>query len=38
MGVNILGFGLIGSVLIGGGIWLLVDKLGGRVARRGKRS
>ena len=34
----ILGFGLIGSVLIGGGIWLLVDKVGGRVARRGKRS
>ena len=34
----ILGFGLIGSVLIGGGIWLLVDKVGGRVARRRKRS
>lgn len=33
----ILGFGLIGSVLIGGGIWLIVDKVGGRVARRGKR-
>ena len=34
----ILGFGLIGSVLIGGGIWLLVDKLGSRAARRGKHS
>ena len=33
----ILGFGLIGSILIGGGIWLVVDKLGSRVARRGKR-
>lgn len=33
----ILGFGLFGSLLIGGGIWLIVDKVGGRVARRGKR-